>query len=372
MNAPDVSSQFALDAKALSALRQEAKASPGKALTAASQQFEAVFLQMMLKAMRDATPQDGMLDSSATKMYTSMFDQQIAQTMAKRGTGLAAVIERQLSRAMPHTSPATNVTAGTNGASAVAATAPSSAIGGVKDLHGAARTIAAPAATGAHHAGAALDTYRHTALPVRRSTAAQPAPAPATNPPGTPSASTSLGRTMVDGIKHFVDKLRPAAEAAAKAAGLPVEYLLAQAGLESGWGKHQPNDAQNGASHNVFGIKAGRAWQGKVVEAPTKEVVDGASVPTRARFRAYDSYASSFGDFARLLRGSKRYAPALAQAADPAAYARALQKGGYATDPAYAAKLTRAIASVSSYVQASAPENVQVRAGDADNRDVRT
>jgi flagellar protein FlgJ len=177
---------------------------------------------------------------------------------------------------------------------------------------------------------------------------------------------------MVDGIKHFVDKLRPAAEAAAKAVGLPVEYLLAQAGLESGWGKHQPKDAQNGASHNVFGIKAGRTWQGKVVESSTKEVVDGASVPTRARFRAYDSYASSFGDFAKLLRGSRRYAPALAQADDPAAYAKALQRGGYATDPAYAAKLTRAIASVTSYVQASAPAGVQVSASRADNRDERT
>jgi flagellar protein FlgJ len=177
---------------------------------------------------------------------------------------------------------------------------------------------------------------------------------------------------MVEGIRHFVDKLRPAAEAAARAAGLPVEYLLAQAGLESGWGRHQPKDAQNGTSHNVFGIKAGPAWQGKVVEAPTQEVVDGASVPTRARFRAYDSYASSFGDFAKLLRGSKRYAPALAQAADPAAYAKALQRGGYATDPAYAAKLTRAIASVSSYVRTSAPADVQVPPGAADNKDVRT
>jgi flagellar protein FlgJ len=364
VNTPDVSSQFALDAKALSALREEAKTSPGKALGAASQQFEAVFLQMMLKAMRDATPQDGMLDSSATRMYTSMFDQQIAQTMAKRGTGLAAVIERQLSRAMPHTAPAAAGAAPTN----------TSAVEGTESVRTVAKSSAATAVQGTRQAGAALEGYRRTALPAHRTVTAPSR----TTPPSTAAksasatASPSLGQSMVDGIKHFVDKLRPAAEAAAKAVGLPVEYLLAQAGLESGWGKHQPKDAQNGASHNVFGIKAGSTWQGKVVESSTKEVVDGASVPTRARFRAYDSYASSFGDFAKLLRGSRRYAPALAQADDPAAYAKALQRGGYATDPAYAAKLTRAIASVTSYVQASAPAGVQVSAGRADNRDERT
>jgi flagellar protein FlgJ len=362
MNAPDVSSQFALDAKALSALRQEAKTSPDKALGAASQQFEAVFLQMMLKAMRDATPQDGMLDSSATKMYTSMFDQQIAQTMAKRGTGLAAVIERQLSRAMPHAAAA--APAGT------AATKATAAVAGAAGTPAAAKVAPSGTVQGAARSGAALDAYRRTASPVRHGAAGTATTTPAVPAPKT--ASASLGQSMVDGIKHFVDKLRPAAEAAAKAVGLPVEYLLAQAGLESGWGKHQPKDAQNGASHNVFGIKAGRAWQGKVVQAPTKEVVAGASVATRARFRAYDSYASSFGDFARLLRGSRRYAPALAQAADPAAYAQALQRGGYATDPAYAAKLTRAIASVTPYVQASGPSGVQVSAARADNTNERT
>jgi flagellar protein FlgJ len=372
VNAPDVSSQFALDAKALSALREEAKSSPDKALGAASQQFEAVFLQMMLKAMRDATPQDGMLDSSATRMYTSMFDQQIAQTMAKRGTGLAAVIERQLSRAMPHAAatPAGAATATQSAPTTTGATATSAATK-VSPAARAAKASPAAGVQGTRRTGTALDTYRRTASPATHASAAKATTAtPATTAPKT--ASASLGQTMVAGIKHFVDTLRPAAEAAAKAVGLPVEYLLAQAGLESGWGKHQPKDAATGASHNVFGIKAGRAWQGKVVEAPTKEVVAGASVPTSARFRAYDSYASSFGDFAKLLRGSRRYAPALAQAADPAAYAKALQRGGYATDPAYAAKLTRAIASVTSYVQASGPSGVQVSAVRADNTNERT
>jgi flagellar protein FlgJ len=285
--------------------------------------------------------------------------------MAKRGTGLAAVIERQLSRAMPHAASAA--------ASGAAATAKSAAVEHASGVAAVAKASAATGVQAARQAGAALDGYRRAALPARRAPTAAPTTSSTTTAKSaSATASPSLGRSMVDGIKHFVDKLRPAAEAAAKAVGLPVEYLLAQAGLESGWGKHQPKDAQNGASHNVFGIKAGRAWQGKVVESATREVVDGASVPTRAKFRAYDSYASSFGDFAKLLRGSRRYAPALAQAADPAAYARALQRGGYATDPAYAAKLTRAIASVTSYVQASAPGDVQVSASRADNTNERT
>jgi peptidoglycan hydrolase FlgJ len=341
MSAPaatDVTARFALDGGALSALREQAKTSPGKALGAAATQFEAVFLQMMMKSMRDALPQDGPLDSEATKMYTSMFDQQITMTLAKRGTGLSKIIEAQLSRALPKTPEELKAAAASPTAHALPARA--NAAGAY------ARTAATPAGAGSHPQAA---------------TPARPAPVAA-------DKTSWLG----DGIRGFVDKLRPAAEAAAKAIGLPVEYLLAQAGLETGWGKHQPRDAASGDSHNLFGIKAGQAWKGKVVEAATHEVVDGASVRTRAKFRSYDSYASAFGDFAKMIGTSRRYAPALAHAHDPHAYATALQQGGYATDPAYAAKLTRAIRSVTPLVEARAQPPAQVTAQAADIESVRT
>ncbi|MEO8977477.1 MAG: flagellar assembly peptidoglycan hydrolase FlgJ [Casimicrobiaceae bacterium] len=369
MDAPttDVTARFALDAGALSALREQAKTAPDKALASAATQFEAVFLQMMMKSMRAATPQDGPLDSEASRMYTSMFDDQIAQTMAKRGTGLGKVIAAQLSRALPSQPQAV---AGAKGAPAAAM--PLKRNTGAMALH------PAPAAMPIAPTGKAMPLHVSTqsAAGAYARTASQATPAIAGNlraasvnaAPASPNKSASW---MPDSIRAFVDKLRPAAEAAAKAIGLPVQYLLAQAGLETGWGKHLPKDAASGDSHNLFGIKAGQAWKGKIVEASTHEVVAGATVATRAKFRAYDSYETAFGDFARMIRGSHRYANALSQRGDPAAYATALQKGGYATDPAYAVKLTRAIRSVTPLVEASAAPLTQVSAVAADIRDVQ-
>jgi flagellar protein FlgJ len=354
----DVTARFALDSGALSALREQAKTAPGKALSAAATQFEAVFLQMMMKSMRDASPQDGPLDSEATRMYTSMFDQQIAMTMAKRGTGLSKVIETQLSRTLPAKAGDAKVSATSAAGNAMPLAAPSKAM-----------PLTAPAkAMPLVAPGKAAGAYARTAT---TGTSAAPLPANALSPASAPSAGTKTS-WIPDSIRSFVDKLRPAAEAAAKAIGLPVQYLLAQAGLETGWGKQQPKDAATGDSHNLFGIKAGQAWRGNVVEARTHEVVDGVKVATRAKFRSYDSYESAFGDFVKVIGHSRRYAPALAQAADPAAYATALQKGGYATDPAYAAKLARAIRSVTPLVETREPAAAQVSAEAADNRDVRT
>ncbi|HEY5366654.1 MAG TPA: flagellar assembly peptidoglycan hydrolase FlgJ [Casimicrobiaceae bacterium] len=372
MDAPssDVTARFALDAGALSALREQAKTAPDKALSAAATQFEAVFLQMMMKSMRAATPQDGPLDSDATKMYTSMFDDQIAQTMAKHGTGLGKLIEAQLSRSLP-TKPADAGTDAGAGATAAAGKAmplhPSA--GKAMSLHpSAAKAMALhptrPAMAIPRNASkgmpihvpttsSAAGAYARTAADAAPGSVSSAKPA-AKSAPTTSATSAKTASWLPDSIQAFVDKLRPAAEAAARAVGLPVQYLLAQAGLETGWGKHQPKSAATGDSHNLFGIKAGQAWKGKVVETSTHEVVGGTLVATKAKFRSYDSYETAFGDFAKMIGSSHRYAKALAQGADPAAYASALQKGGYATDPAYAAKLTRAIRSVTPLVEASA------------------
>jgi len=378
MDAPssDVTARFALDAGALSALREQAKTAPDKALSAAATQFEAVFLQMMMKSMRAATPQDGPLDSDATKMYTSMFDDQIAQTMAKRGTGLGKVIEAQLSRSLPTKPANADTDAGATAAAGKAMPLHPSAARAMPLHPSAAKAMPLHAA----HPAMALQRSGGKAMPIQHSggtampihtlstssaagayarTAADAAPAsvakPAAQSAPTPSAASAKPASWLpDSIQAFVDKLRPAAEAAARAVGLPVQYLLAQAGLETGWGKHQPKSAATGDSHNLFGIKAGQAWKGKVVETSTHEVVGGTLVATKAKFRSYDSYETAFGDFAKMIGSSHRYAKALAQGADPAAYASALQKGGYATDPAYAAKLTRAIRSVTPLVEASA------------------
>jgi flagellar protein FlgJ len=119
--------------------------------------------------------------------------------------------------------------------------------------------------------------------------------------------------------------------------------MLGQAGHETGWGKHEIRQKGGAPSHNLFGIKAGASWTGKVAEVTTTEYVDGVAQKRVARFRAYDSPAESFKDYARLISQSPRYAKAREQTGSVYAYASGLQKAGYATDPQYAAKLSRAI-----------------------------
>lgn len=145
--------------------------------------------------------------------------------------------------------------------------------------------------------------------------------------------------------EDFVQQHRDAAERVAQASGIPAAFLLGQAGHETGWGKSLMRTADGANAHNLFGIKAGGGWRGKVAEVTTTEYVDGQPRKLVAKFRAYDSYEESFRDYARLINDSPRYEQARAQTHSAHAYASALQQAGYATDPQYAAKLSRAIQS---------------------------
>ncbi|MEO8248388.1 MAG: flagellar assembly peptidoglycan hydrolase FlgJ [Burkholderiales bacterium] len=163
-------------------------------------------------------------------------------------------------------------------------------------------------------------------------------PAPTTSSQGAtstinPSASQS----------GFVAQHSQAAERVAQATGIPSSFMLGQAGHETGWGKSEIRNADGSNSFNLFGIKAGAGWTGKVAEITTTEYEGGVPRKVTGRFRAYDSYESSFRDYARLIATSPRYAQARASTGSATAYAGELQKAGYATDPAYAAKLSRSI-----------------------------
>jgi flagellar protein FlgJ len=137
---------------------------------------------------------------------------------------------------------------------------------------------------------------------------------------------------------QFVTALLPEANAAAEALGVEPRLLLAQAALETGWGRAVPQRDGGASGHNLFGIKAGSAWSGDAVERWTLEHAAGVTSPQRERFRAYRSPADSFADYVELITTARRYAGALASAADPEAYARAVTEAGYATDPSYADK----------------------------------
>ncbi|MFZ3288720.1 MAG: flagellar assembly peptidoglycan hydrolase FlgJ, partial [Telluria sp.] len=144
-------------------------------------------------------------------------------------------------------------------------------------------------------------------------------------------------------VRAFQDKLGAHADEASRATGIPAKFMLGQAALESGWGKREIRNADGSASHNLFGIKAGPGWKGKVASAVTTEYVNGVPHTRVEKFRAYDSYADSFKDYAKLISNNPRYEKVLAAAGDASSFAHGLQKAGYATDPLYAAKLTRII-----------------------------
>ncbi|MBI3147746.1 MAG: flagellar assembly peptidoglycan hydrolase FlgJ [Betaproteobacteria bacterium] len=302
----DASSTFALDAQALSRLKTQAASDPQRALKSAAQQFEAVFVDMLLKSMRATLPKSGMLDSNETQFYTSMLDSQVAQSMASRGIGLAEVMVRQLQ----HQSRALG-----------AAQTPS--------LEGAA-LVPAALRQAAGDTGATL-----VAAPTKPNGAA-----PGLSVPGLfEQARASVGKV----IDSFTEKLLPHAVAASQVAKVPAFFMLGQAALETGWGRREIVGPGGEQSYNLFGIKAGKGWTGKVVEATTTEWSKGEAKKVVEKFRAYGSYAEAFADYARLLTENPRYAAVMDQLGEVAGFAQGLQKAGYATDPQYAKKLARTI-----------------------------
>jgi peptidoglycan hydrolase FlgJ len=249
---------------------------------------------MMMKTMRDATPQDGIMDSQQSKMYTSMLDQQTSQSLAKRGTGLADALLRQLSASQPLATDPTEVPSPRSSSMAQALAAFRQQQNAVSD-------------------GATSNT----------------------------NAKTSA--TQAPHVRAFQEKLGAHAEEASRATGIPAKFMLGQAALETGWGKREIIGRDGSSSHNLFGIKASADWKGKVTQAVTTEYVNGKPQTRVENFRAYDSYADSFKDYAQLITGNKRYEKVLASTGDAASFAQGLQKAGYATDPNYAAKLTKII-----------------------------
>lgn len=253
-------------------------------------------MNMIMKSMREATPQDGMFDNQQTQMYTSMLDQQLSQNMANRGVGLAEVLIRQLSSTL-----------------------------GTGQLPADAQQVSR--------------IYGASSAEARQFNPWQPNALQSSNAPGTAGGAS----TQPAHVQAFRDRLGIHAQEASRATGIPANFMLGQAALETGWGRSEIRAADGSPSHNLFGIKATGDWQGKVVESVTTEYVNGVPQKRIEKFRAYDSYADSFRDYARLLKSKPRYQQVLANATDVHGFAQGLQRAGYATDPQYAAKLSRII-----------------------------
>jgi len=284
--APEASTQANTytDLNALAALKN----APASAATvkAVSEQVEALFLQMMLKSMRDAGEAAGEPTSNETGMYQDMFDKQVALTLSKRqDLGIARLFERQL--------------------------------GGK--------------AAGAAPAGAASSSQRKQlpkgVLPDTRGRAAPP----------------PTGANLSEQASDFVQQVLPTIRQAAAAVGVNPLGMLAQAALETGWGQRMPRTADGNSSLNLFGVKAGSDWSGARAVADTVEISGGVAKQTRTAFRAYGSIEESVGDFARLLTSSPRYREAVAAGGNAQAYLQSIAKAGYATDPQYANKLNEVL-----------------------------
>src|SRR5207245_1962123 len=121
------------------------------------------------------------------------------------------------------------------------------------------------------------------------------------------------------------------------------------------WGTRVPRDPNGRSSNNLFGVKASGQWNGGSVSAPTREYENGTAMGTNGRFRAYESREESFQDYVAMIRGNRRYTAALNTGGDTHAFAAALQRGGYATDPDYASKISAIATSIRSHTSPSEP-----------------
>lgn len=280
----------AYDAQALNGLKRDAASDPQGNLKQVAQQVEGMFVQMMLKSMRAALPQDGILSSDQSRLYTSMYDQQIAQQMSQKGLGLADMMVKQMSNA----NAVPSETAGTS-----------------------------PMALDDE----VLRTLPNQALEqmIRRAV---------------PKAPSAAQLSLNNG--NFVARLSTPARVVSQQSGIPHQLIVAQAALESGWGQREIPAADGSPSYNLFGIKAGGSWDGPVTEITTTEFEQGAAKKIKAKFRVYGSYVEAMADYAKLLTNNPRYA-GVANARSPEQAAQALQQAGYATDPQYASKLVSVI-----------------------------
>lgn len=368
-----------------------------------AQEFESLFLSEMLKSMRSATEalgKDNPLNTPAAKQYQEMYDQQLAVSMSREGggIGLADVLMRQMQKNKPveaqaatlqgpaAAAPTKKVDVPTEIAAGTQAEGPLGRSNGQRPLW--AYRVAEPQAGAAasHSNDMELMNQRRIALPSKltdrllagivpstdATTVAKAAPLRNSAADDNVINSTARtfavpsGRMQVYGRAvaqpplapakkafssqdEFVATMLPMAKAAAARIGVDPKYLVAQAALETGWGKSVMRAEDGSSSHNLFGIKAGQSWQGGQARAITSEFRDGAMVKETAQFRSYNSYQDSFHDLVTLLQSNDRYKEVVKSADNPEQFVRELQKAGYATDPDYASKISQIAKTMNSY-----------------------
>lgn len=305
------------DFNGLANLKNQARKDSPEALKEVARQFEAIFLSNVLKGMRDAKLADGITDSDQSKFYNDMYDKQLAVHLSgKPGVGLADLIVKQLS----HDQPDNEKLALENYLN---------------------RSAGTPKI---------ISSYPHAGQKAR---GAYPVPADGRVVINAYIQDSSPLNEMIEiplkddhvlpiqSAEDFVRQLHPYAEQAAKELGVEPKVILAQAALETGWGRSLIKNSNGSNSFNLFNIKADKSWQGKQAQVPTLEFEQGIAKKVNAGFRSYASFQESFQDYVDFIKSNPRYGDALKQAGDGERYLHELQQAGYATDPNYASKVMR-------------------------------
>ncbi len=295
------------DFSGLNEMRAQARVDPQASLKQVAKQFEGIFIQMMLKSMRDASMGDALFDSDQSKLYRDMFDKQVALDMANsKGIGIAESLVRQLGKKTPENNKPESFTLKPN-------------VQNETVIHG-----------------------KMLPLSMRRLNAVDQ------------TSVRGLSRFELSEIKPVEDKtdfktpeeftkhILPYAEKAANELGVSPLVLVSQAALETGWGKAVTRHQDGSSSFNLFNIKADNRWDGERIIKSTLEYDNGLAKYEKASFRVYDSYADSFDDYVDFLRTNSRYGDAIrnhSNHGNDQHFIQDLHKAGYATDPDYADKI---------------------------------
>ncbi|WP_043310586.1 flagellar assembly peptidoglycan hydrolase FlgJ [Pseudomonas sp. ML96] len=346
-----------------------------------AQEFESLFLNEMMKAMRKANEVFGegnFMNSNESKTYQDMHDQQLAVTLSKNngGIGLASVLERQLSQMKSgpkRVNPFAQVEApnSTARAGAFKAAGEGSAARDDSQLINQRRLSLPSKLTDRLLAGIVPTTEGQPLagsdwVPAQASAAADSKPlslddSDAISGRRVAQPPLAKGKSAFASAADFVETMLPLAEEAAQKIGVDARYLVAQAALETGWGKSIIQQSDGSSSHNLFGIKAHGGWQGESARVLTTEYKGGEAVKEAASFRAYDSYRQSFNDYVSFLQGNGRYQEALDATENPERFVRELQEAGYATDPQYARKIAQIARQMQTYQAVAAADSPTTR-----------
>lgn len=360
------------DLNAMQQLKSGKQANDPGTLRRVAQQFESLFLNMMVKSMRDANEvfaEGNPLNSNQTRFYQDMHDNQLTMHLAERqGIGLADVLVRQLSKDKGNSGEVSGQAATAVDQSALLARRRLAIVSRNPALLGEAPAAdSKPADNGTQPLIDGLPVRRDQSVSAPASADWQPLRARMAAERLLPGSSSRIDNSnppqRFNSPEEFASTMLPMAERAAERLGIDPHWLVAQAALETGWGKSIISGPQ-GSSHNLFGIKAHGGWQGDSASVMTHEYRNGIKGAERASFRSYASYEQSFNDYVDFLQNNGRYRKALQTTADPAAFFRELQAAGYATDPQYARKvnqIARQLASDTRLAQQSGADGAQGR-----------